>query len=151
MPEVSSVAVIDLDARTREKIVASFPASTPYQDLDAALPHVDAVIVASPPHTHCDVALKCLRARKHVLLEKPIAKSMSEALLLVDEARRSNLILMPGHTFEFNPAVQRTQAADCGEESSATSITSTLLGSIWVLTGLMLMLSGISPHMTSRL
>jgi predicted dehydrogenase len=107
MPEVISVAVIDRDPRTREKIVASFPASTPYQDLDAALPHVDAVIVASPPHTHCDVGLKCLRAGKHVLLEKPIAKSMLEALLLVDEARRSNLTLMPGHTFEFNPAVHQ--------------------------------------------
>jgi predicted dehydrogenase len=107
MPEVSSVAVIDRDARTREKTVASFPSTTPYQDLDEALPHVDAVIVASPPHTHCDVGLKCLRAGKHVLLEKPIAKSMSEALLLVDEARRSNLTLMPGHTFEFNPAVNQ--------------------------------------------
>jgi predicted dehydrogenase len=105
VPEVSRVAVIDLDARTREKIVASFPASGAYQDLDAALPHVDAVIVATPPETHCDVALKCLRAGKHVLLEKPIAKSVSEALLLVEEARRSNLILMPGHTFEFNPAL----------------------------------------------
>jgi predicted dehydrogenase len=105
VPEVSRVAVIDRDARTREKIVASFPASSAYQDLDAALPHVDAVVVATPPETHCDVALKCLRAGKHVLLEKPIAKSVSEALLLVEEARRSNLILMPGHTFEFNPAV----------------------------------------------
>jgi predicted dehydrogenase len=107
MPEVRGVAVIDRDARTREKIVASFPASIPYQDLDEALPHVDAVVVASPPHTHCDVGLKCLRAGKHVLLEKPIAKSMSEALLLVDEARGSNLTLMPGHTFEFNPVVNQ--------------------------------------------
>jgi predicted dehydrogenase len=106
MPEVSYVAVIDRDACTREKIVASFPAATAYRDLDAALPHLDAVIVATPPETHCDVALKCLRAGKHVLLEKPIAKSMSEALLLVEEANRLNLTLMPGHTFEFNPAVR---------------------------------------------
>jgi predicted dehydrogenase len=105
MSEVSRVSIIDPDARAREKVMASFPASTLYQDLNAALPHVDAVIIATPPQTHCDVALKCLRAGKHVLLEKPIAKSMSEALLVVEEARRSNLILMPGHTFEFNPAV----------------------------------------------
>jgi predicted dehydrogenase len=116
MPEVSRVVVIDIDARTREKIVAAFPASTAYQDLDAALPHVDAVIVASPPHTHCDVALKCLRAGKHVLLEKPIAKSTSEALLLVEEARRSNLTLMPGHTFEFNPAVHELKRRIVGGE-----------------------------------
>ena len=105
MPEVSSVAIIDRDARTLEKTGASFPASVPYPDLDAALPHVDAVIVATPPETHCDVALECLRAGKHVLLEKPMAKSTSEALLLVEEARRSGLTLMPGHTFEFNPAI----------------------------------------------
>jgi predicted dehydrogenase len=104
-PGVSRVAVVEIDARTRAKIMSAFPASATYEDLDAALPHVDAVIVASPPHTHYDVALKCLRAGKHALLEKPIARSMLEALLLVEEARRSNLVLMPGHTFEFNPAV----------------------------------------------
>ena len=96
--------------------MAAFPASIAYQDLDTALPDVDAVIVASPPHTHCDVALKCLRAGKHVLLEKPIAKSISEALLLVDEARGSNLILMPGHTFEFNPAVHELKRRIVGGE-----------------------------------
>ena len=74
------------------------------------------MIVATPPETHCDVALKCLRAGKHVLLEKPIAKSTSEALLLVEEARRSNLTLMPGHTFEFNPAVHELKRRIVGGE-----------------------------------
>ena len=116
MPGVSSVAVIDRDVRTREKIAASFPTSTPYRNLEAALPHVDAVIVATPPETHFDVALKCLHAGKHVLLEKPIAKSTGEALLLVEEARRSNLTLMPGHTFEFNSAIHELKRRIVGGE-----------------------------------
>jgi predicted dehydrogenase len=116
MPEVSRIVVVDTDARTRKKIASAFPAAVAYTDLEAALPHVDAIIVASPPHTHCDVALNCLRAGKHVLLEKPIANSISEALLLVNEARRSNVTLMAGHTFEFNPAVHELKRRIVGGE-----------------------------------
>jgi len=118
-PEVSRIVLVDPDAQACAKMMAAFPMCTARRDLETALPDVDAVIVATPPKTHCDIALACLRAGKHVLLEKPIAKSISEALLLLDEARRSDLTLMPGHTFEFNPAVhelkRRVVAGELGD------------------------------------
>jgi predicted dehydrogenase len=103
---VSEVAVIDPNPRSREAMLAAFPASRAFADLDSALAHVDALVVAVPPRSHAEVALKALRHGKHVLVEKPLATSLAEARLLVSEARRSNAVLMVGHTFEFNPAVR---------------------------------------------
>jgi predicted dehydrogenase len=103
---VSEVAVIDPDPRSREAMLSAFPASRAFPDLEAALTHVDALVVAVPPRNHAEVALKALRHGKHVLVEKPLATSLAEARLLVSEARRSNVVLMVGHTFEFNPAVR---------------------------------------------
>jgi predicted dehydrogenase len=103
---VTEVAVIDPNPRIREAMLSAFPASRAFADLDSALPYVDALVVAVPPRSHAEVALKALRQGKHVLVEKPLATSLAEARLLVSEARRANAVLMVGHTFEFNPAVR---------------------------------------------
>jgi predicted dehydrogenase len=116
IPQVSERVIIEPDSNTRKKILAAFPTCMAYRDLDLALPHVDAVIVSSPPKTHFEIALKCLRAGKHVLVEKPVAKSVAESLLLMEEARHSNLTFMPGHTFEFNPVVHELRRRIVGGE-----------------------------------
>jgi predicted dehydrogenase len=60
-----------------------------------------------------------LRAGKHVLIEKPLAASSSEAWELVQRADALQRVLMVGHTFEYNPAVEavRTiiQSGELGE------------------------------------
>jgi predicted dehydrogenase len=106
LPDVDEVTIIDVNRCAREDILAAFPTVRVSADLEAALPHIDALIVATPPRTHAEVALKGLRHGKHVLLEKPLTTSLAEARLLVEEARRARLVLMVGHTFEFNPAVR---------------------------------------------
>jgi predicted dehydrogenase len=103
---VGGVAVIDPDPRIRGAITSAFPAVRGFPDLASALPHVDAAVVATPPRNHAEVALQALRAGKHVLVEKPITTTLVDARLLAAEARRSGVILMAGHTFEFNPAVR---------------------------------------------
>jgi predicted dehydrogenase len=70
-------------------------------------PQIDAVAVATPVHTHFDLALAALRAGKHVLVEKPLATSSDQVRLLIDEADRRNLTLMVDHTFLYTPAVQK--------------------------------------------
>ena len=106
LPDVAEVVAVDLDPRACENVRAAFPGVRAFARLEAALRHVDAVIIATPPRTHVELAIKALRCGKHVLTEKPLATSVAEARLLVDEARRSELVLMVGHTFEFNPAVR---------------------------------------------
>jgi predicted dehydrogenase len=67
---------------------------------------VDGVIVATPVSTHFRLAWDALRHGKHVLVEKPLARTRAECQALIDLARSRGLALMVGHTFEYNPAVE---------------------------------------------
>jgi predicted dehydrogenase len=106
LSDVDEVALIEPNAHSREALAAAYPEAPTYSTLEAALPNVDAVVIATPPSTHTDLAIQALRGGKHVLVEKPLATKSAEARLIVDEARRANRVLVVGHTFEFNPAVQ---------------------------------------------
>jgi predicted dehydrogenase len=68
---------------------------------------IDAIAIATPVHTHYDLALAALAARKHVLIEKPLAQTSEQARHLIEEAARHNLLLMVDHTFLYTPAVQK--------------------------------------------
>ncbi len=66
---------------------------------------VDGVVIATPVRTHYQLAKEALLHRKHVLVEKPLTTSVAEAEELVALAEEQQRILMVGHTFEYNPAV----------------------------------------------
>ncbi|HUR20590.1 MAG TPA: Gfo/Idh/MocA family oxidoreductase, partial [Vicinamibacterales bacterium] len=68
---------------------------------------VDAVIIATPVHTHFDLALAALQAGKHVLVEKPLTQTSEQALALIAEAKRRGLVLMVDHTFIYTGAVRK--------------------------------------------
>jgi predicted dehydrogenase len=106
LANVSQVVIVERNPQIRAAMLSAFPAAYEHADLKPALPVVDAVVIATPPRTHGELALMALRSGKHVLVEKPLARSMAEAHLLVLEARRLNRILMVGHTFLYNPAVK---------------------------------------------
>ena len=90
-----------------------------YLSLQAALPHVDAVVIATPPATHVPVGLEAIRAGKHVLIEKPLATTAAGAQQLIEAAEDAGVTLMVGHTFEYNGAVRMlrelVQAQELGE------------------------------------
>jgi predicted dehydrogenase len=70
----------------------------------AAREDVDAVLVASPPALHAEMALAVLKADKHLLCEKPFTVTLQEARALRDAARaRPHLTAMVGHEFRFAP------------------------------------------------
>src|SRR6266550_5610072 len=66
---------------------------------------VDGVIIATPVRTHYRLAKEALLSGKHVLVEKPLTAGVAEAEELVALAQKQQQILMVGHTFEYNPAV----------------------------------------------
>jgi predicted dehydrogenase len=119
MRNVKEVAVIDQSPHIRDAMRSAFPSAQVYSDLEAALPHIDALVVAVPAQRHAEVALEAIRHGKHVLVEKPLATSIAQAELLIREATRANVVLMTGHTFSFNPAVRelkrRMDRGDFGE------------------------------------
>ena len=103
---VSEITLIECDQALCQRLQRIFPAARSFRSLQAALPHVDALVIATPPQTHAELALAAVREGKHVLVEKPLATSLMDAELLVGAARVANSITMVGHTFQFSPAVR---------------------------------------------
>jgi len=106
--EYAEIAYIcDLDEQRLTKIHRRCPKATATAELDTVLEDdgVDAVIVATPGHTHHEIATRALNAGKHVFVEKPLASSSEEADDLLDHADRRDRVLMCGHTFLYSPAV----------------------------------------------
>ena len=68
---------------------------------------IQAVVIATPVHSHYGIALECLKAGKHVLVEKPLAPTFREAKQLADYALKKNLILMVDHTLLYTGAVKK--------------------------------------------
>src|SRR6266508_731904 len=76
-----------------------------FTSLEAALPFVDALVIATPPASHVTLGLRAIRAGKHVLIEKPLATTAADARALIEAADDAGVVLMVGHTFEYNAAV----------------------------------------------
>jgi predicted dehydrogenase len=100
--------VAELDVERQEYVRRTFPHSGVTSSWEEAIldPEVDAVVVATPPDTHYTLARAALAAGKHVLVEKPLATSTSDADDLVRLARAGRQVLMAGHTFLYNMAVR---------------------------------------------
>jgi len=80
---------------------------------------VGAVVIATPAHTHFELARQALCAGKHVLVEKPLTLSSSDAARLVDLSKRNGKKLMVGHLLKYHPAVlemkKRIMAGELGK------------------------------------
>ncbi len=98
----------DLDTDRLAKYRRRYPAARATTRIDRVLadPDVDAVLIATPVHTHHMLAAQALAAGKHVFVEKPLAQSSELADDLVALARERDLILMCGHTFLYSPPVR---------------------------------------------
>jgi predicted dehydrogenase len=109
IPSACVIGVSDLDPAKLAAIRRSYPgvmATERYEDLLKDR-RIDAIAIATPVHTHYELARLALRAGKHVLVEKPLAQSADLVRHLIDEADRRRLILMVDHTFLYTPAVQK--------------------------------------------
>lgn len=78
--------------------------------------HTEAVVIATPVASHHDLAVRALRAGKHVLVEKPMARSVSEVEEIGRISKEKECVAMVGHTFLFNGAVRYVKRLiDSGE------------------------------------
>jgi predicted dehydrogenase len=103
------LGVSDLDpARlaNSKRLHPAIPTTSDFRDL-LENPKIDAVAIATPVHTHYELALAALKAGKHVFVEKPLAPTADQVRRLIDEADKRNLTLMVDHTFLYTPAVQK--------------------------------------------
>lgn len=106
--EVEIAAVVDPDPATRRTVAADIglPQVHGFGSLDAALAAVeaDAVLITSPVGTHVPLALTALDAGKHVLVEKPLADTVAQALPAVQRAEETGLLLQVSQNYRHYPA-----------------------------------------------
>ncbi|HEY4094159.1 MAG TPA: Gfo/Idh/MocA family oxidoreductase [Baekduia sp.] len=105
------VALCERDPARGQAFSVKAPGVPVIRDFDLVLddPTVDAVIVATPPHSHHGIVKAALMAGKHVLVEKPLATTSHDAFDLVDTAITRDVLLMPGHTFLYSPPVMKVR------------------------------------------
>ena len=70
---------------------------TGFDDLAALLAQIDALVVATPAVAHGGVARAAIDVHTHCLVEKPLAATHEDALILCDHAKANGLILQAGH------------------------------------------------------
>jgi predicted dehydrogenase len=112
------VGVVDTGEDQRAAAAAALGPIETWASLDGALAddRVGAVVIAAPAALHATLALECISAGRHVMVEKPLATTYEDAIAVVDAAEAAGLIAMVGHTFLYSPPVWRLkQLLDDGE------------------------------------
>jgi UDP-N-acetylglucosamine 3-dehydrogenase len=125
LPDVEMVAVCDIDPQ-RTSLIAEKYDMKAYNDSRKmyAEEEIDAVTICVWSTRLSEEAMKALSAGKQVLVEKPMAKSSTEAQKIIDLAEAKNLHLTVGFIERFNPAVKRLKEAIAeGKIGSPVSIT----------------------------
>lgn len=102
-------AICDRDPVLLANLKRRYPAVRTYSDADALreADDVDAVAISTPVAAHHPLGMACLRAGKHVMLEKPMADTVEKAAELVELAQRQGRVLHVDHTFIHSGAVRK--------------------------------------------
>lgn len=117
----AAVAVAEASPQRAREACARHNIPRSYVDYRELLeqPDIDAVVIALPNHLHAPVAIEALKARKHVLLEKPMATHAKDAARIIDVAKSMKRVLMVAQNLRFNRYTQVARMAiergDLGE------------------------------------
>ena len=106
LSQTKLVCVCDVNPSAASSVGSQFNVEYT-SDVDDVLSRsdIDAVTVCTPTITHRDVATRVLMSGKHVMVEKPMTNTVTEAQELLSLAQERKLRIMPGHIERFNPAV----------------------------------------------
>ena len=102
------VGVAELSSERRTFVQQKFPGVPVVESHEELLARtdIDAVVIATPANTHFDIAMQALNAGKHVLIEKPMGKTVSEVEQIGMLAKQRGLVAMVGHTFLYSSPVR---------------------------------------------
>ncbi|MEE8409849.1 MAG: Gfo/Idh/MocA family oxidoreductase, partial [Myxococcota bacterium] len=98
------IGVVEIDAERRDR-AATDHGMEGATELSTFRDRAEAAVIATPTTTHLELAVAALDLGMHVLVEKPIAATVDEALRLEGLAADCGLVVQVGHTERFNPAV----------------------------------------------
>lgn len=99
--KVKYVTLCDVDDRRAEKSYEKYSKAKIYKDFrkvfDNHLNEIDAIMVATPDHTHATIALPFMREKKHAYVEKPLTHNIAEARLMTRVARENGIVTQMGN------------------------------------------------------
>jgi predicted dehydrogenase len=94
------VALCDVDDARSARVYQKYPKAATYRDFRVMLEKqkdIDAVIVATPDHSHAVVAMAAMQLGKHVYVQKPLTRTIWEARMLTEAARRYKVVTQMGN------------------------------------------------------
>ena len=101
-----AAVLVDSNRPRAEELAQRFGARHVATDFRQVLPDVSGVIITVPAQLHYVMALDCLRAKKHVLSEKPLANTSAEVAELVTAARQAGVTLSVNNTRRLYPSMR---------------------------------------------
>jgi predicted dehydrogenase len=94
------VALCDVDFDLAAPVFEKYPQAKRYKDFRAMFDQqkdIDAVVIATPDHTHAVIAMAAMERKKHIYVQKPLTHSVSEARLLTETARKQGVVTQMGN------------------------------------------------------
>ncbi|MFQ6678120.1 MAG: Gfo/Idh/MocA family oxidoreductase [Fidelibacterota bacterium] len=102
--ECRFMGIYDID-KDRSNIIAKEYGTFVFDSISQLVENCDGISIVTPTRAHAAVAEECIRAGKHVFIEKPITKTVDEADHLLQLAEENNVIIQVGHIERLNPAL----------------------------------------------
>ena len=111
LDNVEVIAISDIDPGRMQKIGTQFKVENQFSDYLELLdyPEVEAVGVLTPTPSHAEIGTAVLKAKKHLLLEKPMALNMEECDQLIAQSRLSSCKVLLGFNLRWHCQVQRAR------------------------------------------
>jgi len=100
LPNAKIIGITDLN-RENAEARAKICNAPVFDKMEDCLDQADMVFILTPPSTHKDLAIKAMRAGKHVVVEKPISATVEDAEAMVEEAEKNKIKLMVGFNMRF--------------------------------------------------
>ncbi|MDB4079402.1 Gfo/Idh/MocA family oxidoreductase [Amylibacter sp.] len=105
-PELEMVCATSISSAEKYQKNYGFKSATTDWKEVVNNPYIDAVVIASPQSTHCEIALAAFKNRKHVFCEKPLGASVEESRTMLTAAEDSGMVHMTGFNYIRTPASQ---------------------------------------------
>ena len=105
LPDVDLVGIADISEKDARPIASKYKTKY-FKDYHNLLPLVDAVSIVVPTSLHYKVAIDCIDAGVHTMIEKPMVPTREEAKQLLEYFRDKGLLVQVGHVERYNTAIQ---------------------------------------------
>ena len=106
---VDLVGICSADEQRVKNLAGQYGAN-PFTSLEALLEAVDVVDICTPTHLHHEMVLKAAAAGKHIVCEKPLARTSAQAREMIQVCQQANVHLLVAHVLRFSPEYVQAKA-----------------------------------------